>query len=224
MLAIGGGGQAVAINNGQAQLSGMAFSSNAPIQMPSDLLAAAQDATEGNTFLFFKDSEIFGIEADITIPSDGNQIEVGIYLASLDKSPLDSLGIELVNAANGSFIKLDYLDSDGLENEANQSGSIDQIFNLRITKLDGHTSSLYRWKFSPTVFQVQQEMQIIGQSVHLTTMGYLTQLLQIMSECSGKNLIHKAGCGQIIIHGPIPMKQGGGYISNWPKTRMVNRL
>ena len=135
-----GGGQAVAINNGQAQLSGMAFSSSAPIQMPSDLLAAAQDATEGNTFLFFKDSEIFGIEADITIPSDGNQIEVGIYLASLDKSPLDSLGIELVNAANGSFIKLDYLDSDGLENEANQSGSIDQIFNLRITKLDGRTS------------------------------------------------------------------------------------
>ena len=135
-----GGGQAVAINNGQAQLSGMAFSSNAPIQMPSDLLAAAQDATEGNTFLFFKDSEIFGIEADITIPSAGNQIEVGIYLASLDKSPLDSLGIELVNAANGSFIKLDYLDSDGLENEANQSGSIDQIFNLRITKLDGRTS------------------------------------------------------------------------------------
>ena len=135
-----GGGQTVAINNGQAQLSGMAFSSSAPIQMPSDLLAAAQDATEGNTFLFFKDSEIFGIEADITIPSDGNQIEVGIYLASLDKSPLDSLGIELVNAANGSFIKLDYLDSDGLENEANQSGSIDQIFNLRITKLDGRTS------------------------------------------------------------------------------------
>jgi hypothetical protein len=135
-----GGGQYVTISNGQAQLSGMAFSSSASTQMPSDLLAAAQDATEGNTFLFFKDSEIFGIEADITIPSIGNQIEVGIYLASLDKSPLDSLGIELVNAANGSFIKVDYLDSDGLENEANQSGSIDQIFNLRITKLDGRTS------------------------------------------------------------------------------------
>jgi hypothetical protein len=135
-----GGGQGVAINNGQAQLSGTAFSSSASTQMPGDLLAAAQGATEGNTFLFFKDSEIFGIEADITIPSAGNQIEVGIYLASLDKSPLDSLGIELVNDANGSFIKLDYLGSDGMESEAIQSGSIDQIFNLRITKLDGRTS------------------------------------------------------------------------------------
>ena len=156
-----GGGQAVAINNGQAQLSGMAFSSNAPIQMPSDLLAAAQDATEGNTFLFFKDSEIFGIEADITIPSDGNQIEVGIYLASLDKSPLDSLGIELVNAANGSFIKLDYLDSDGLENEANQSGSIDQIFNLRITKLDGRTSHYIDGNLVPQFFKCNKRCRLL---------------------------------------------------------------
>ena len=224
MLAIGGGGQTVAINNGQAQLSGMAFSSSAPIQMPSDLLAAAQDATEGNTFLFFKDSEIFGIEADITIPSAGNQIEVGIYLASLDKSPLDSLGIELVNAANGSFIKLDYLASDGLENEANQSGSLDTFYQLQITKIDGKTSHYLRWESDQTDSIAHHMMKIIGPLGLLMTMVHLTQLLPTMYECSGKNLIHKAGCGQIIIHGPIPMKQGGGYISNWPKTRMVNRL
>ena len=135
-----GGGQTVTINDGKAHLSGGDFSSNAPIQMPSDLVAAAQDSTEGNTFLFFKNSEIFGIEADLTIPSFGNETEVGIYLASLDTSPLESLGIELVNDAYGSFIKLDYLDSAGQESEVKKVGSLNQAFNLRITKLNGNTS------------------------------------------------------------------------------------
>ena len=135
-----GGGQAVTINDGKAHLSGEDFSSNAPIQMPSDLVAVAQDSTEGNTFLFFKNAEIFGIEADLTIPSVGNETEVGIYLASLDTSPLESLGIELVNDAYGSFIKLDYLDSDGNESEEVRDGSLNQVFNLRITKLNGNTS------------------------------------------------------------------------------------
>jgi hypothetical protein len=135
-----GGGQAVTINDGKAHLSGEDFSSNAPIQMPSDLVAAALDSTEGNTFLFFKNSEIFGIEADLTIPSVGNETEVGIYLASLDTSPLESLGIELVNDAYGFSVKLDYLDSDGNESEEVRDGSLNQVFNLRITKLDGNTS------------------------------------------------------------------------------------
>jgi hypothetical protein len=135
-----GGGEVVTINDGKAHLSGGDFSSNAPIQMPSDLVAAAQGSTEGNTFLFFRSSEILGIEADLTIPSVGNETEVGIYLASLDTSPLESLGIELVNDAYGSFIKLDYLDSAGQESEEVRVGSLNQVFNLRITKLNGNTS------------------------------------------------------------------------------------
>jgi len=61
-------------------------------------------------------------------------------LASLDTSPLESLGIELVNDAYGSFIKLDYLDSAGQESEEVRVGSLNQVFNLRITKLNGNTS------------------------------------------------------------------------------------
>ena len=55
------GGQEVPIENGQAKLSGSAYSPNSAIQMPSDLAAAGDGATEGNTFLFFKDQEIHGI-------------------------------------------------------------------------------------------------------------------------------------------------------------------
>ena len=117
-----GGGQAVTINDGKAHLSGVAFSSNAPIQMPSDLVVAAQDSTEGNTFLFFKDEDIHGIQADISLPSQNNELKTGVYLASLDTNPLGvlepSLGIKLMaqcyflitlmRAMNWSMRKMDH--------------------------------------------------------------------------------------------------------------------
>ena len=134
-----GGGQTVAINNGQAQLSGMAFSSSAPIQMPNDLVAAAQDATDGNTFLFFKDEDIYGIQADISIPSQTNDYEAGIYLASMDINPLGSLGAELRYKTSGPILLFDYLES-GNEWEHQEAGSLDTFYQLQITKIDGKTS------------------------------------------------------------------------------------
>jgi hypothetical protein len=134
-----GGGQAVTINDGKAHLSGVDFSSNAPIQMPIDLVVAAQDSTEGNTFLFFKDEDIYGIQADISIPSQNNEFKTGVYLASLDTNPLGSLGAELRYKTSGPVLLFDYLDS-GNEWEHQETGSLDTFYQLQITKLDGKTS------------------------------------------------------------------------------------
>jgi hypothetical protein len=57
------GGETVTIVNGQAKLSGSAYSPSSPFQMPSELSAAGQGSTEGNTFLFIKDPTIIGLEA-----------------------------------------------------------------------------------------------------------------------------------------------------------------
>jgi len=134
-----GGGQAVTINDGKAHLSGGDFSSNAPIQMPSDLVVAAQDSTEGNTFLFFKEEDIYGIQADISLPSQNNEYNTGVYLASLDTNPLGSLGAELRYKTSGPVLLFDYLDS-GNEWEHQETGSLDTFYQLQITKLDGKTS------------------------------------------------------------------------------------
>jgi hypothetical protein len=134
-----GGGQAVTINDGKAHLSGEDFSSNAPIQMPSDLVAAALDSTEGNTFLFFKNEDIYGIQADISIPSQNNEYKTGVYLASLDTNPLGSLGVELRYKTSGPVLLFDYLYS-GNEFEHQETGSLDTFYQLQITKLDGNTS------------------------------------------------------------------------------------
>ena len=134
-----GGGEVVTINDGKAQLSGGAFSSVAPIQMPSDLVAASQDSTEGNTFLFFNDEEIYGIQADISIPSQTNEYDAGIYLASLDTNPLGSLGAELRYRTSGSVLLFDYLES-GNELEHLENGSLDTFYQLQIIKVDGKTS------------------------------------------------------------------------------------
>jgi hypothetical protein len=134
-----GGGQAVTINDGKAHLSGVDYSSNAPIQMPSDLTAAAQDSTEGNTFLFFKEEDIYGIQADISIPSQNNEFKSGVYLASLDTNPLGSLGAELRYEISGPVLLFDYLDS-GNEWEHPETGLLDTFYQLQITKRDGKTS------------------------------------------------------------------------------------
>lgn len=134
-----GGGQDITINDGKAHLSGGDFSSNAPIQMPSDLVAAAQDSTEGNTFLFFNEEDIYGIQADISIPSQNNEYNTGVYLASLDTNPLGSLGAELRYKTSGPVLLFDYLDS-GNEWEHQEAGSLDTFYQLQITKLDGKTS------------------------------------------------------------------------------------
>lgn len=133
------GGQSVTISNGQAQLSGTIYSAGSPTQVPSDIAAAASDSTEGNTFLFFKDEEIYGIQADISIPNQTNDYDTGIYLASLDINPLGSLGAELRNKTSGPVLLFDYLDS-GNEWEHQETGSLDTFYQLQITKIDGKTS------------------------------------------------------------------------------------
>lgn len=134
-----GGGQPVTISNGQAELSGVAFSSSSAVEMPSDLVAAAQGSTEGNTFLFFTDDDIYGIQADIFLPAQGNASEAGIYLASLDVSPLGSLGAELRYETGAAFFLFDYFDS-GTELEHSETGSLDTFYQLQITKIGGKTS------------------------------------------------------------------------------------
>ena len=59
------GGERVTIDNGQAKLSSTAYSSTSPFQMPTELTLAGQGSTEGNTFMFVRDSNIFGLEAEI---------------------------------------------------------------------------------------------------------------------------------------------------------------
>jgi hypothetical protein len=134
-----GGGQTVSIVNGQAQLSGSTYSSNSPIQVPSDIAAAASGSNEGNTFLFFKEEGIYGIQADIYLPTSNNSYEVGIYLASIDTNPLGSLGAELIYKTSGPVLFFDYLDS-GNEWEHQETGSMDTFHQLQITKIDGKTT------------------------------------------------------------------------------------
>ena len=134
-----GGGESVTIVNGQAQLSGAAYSSNSQTQVPSDIAAAASGSTEGNTFLFFKEVGIHGIQADISIPSQTNEYDAGIYLASLDTNPLGSLGAELRYRTSGSVLLFDYLES-GNELEHLENGSLDTFYQLQIIKVVGKTS------------------------------------------------------------------------------------
>ena len=134
------GGETVTIDNGQAKLSGTAYSSSSPFQMPSELSAAGQGSTEGNTFMFVKDSNIFGLEAEIMIPDANNNYEVGMYLATLDSNPLGSLGFELRKSYTGSSFNYDYLDVYGQKLSGYESGSLDYFHKIAITKLDGQTS------------------------------------------------------------------------------------
>ena len=133
------GGEAVTIVNGQAQLNGAAYSSNSPTQVPSDIAAVASESTEGNTFLFFKEAGIYGIQADISLPTSNNDYDVGVYLASLDTNPLGSLGAELRYQTTGPVLLFDYLDS-GNELEHQEAGSMDTFHQLQITKIDGKTN------------------------------------------------------------------------------------
>ena len=134
------GGETVTIVNGQAQLSGSAYSPSSPSQMPSDFANAGQDATEGNTFLFIKDATIIGLEADIMIPDAGNQNEAGIYLTTLDSNPFGSLGFELRKKATGSSFNYSYFDDQGSKIYGYEAGSLDTFYKIKITELNGETS------------------------------------------------------------------------------------
>jgi len=132
------GGQSVSVVNGQAVLSGLPYDSSSPTQMPDDLSGVA-DSNDGNTFLFFNDEDIYGIQADISIPSQTNEYDAGIYLASLDINPLGSLGAELRYQTSGSVLLFDYLES-GNELKHQENGSLDTFYQLQIIKVDGKTS------------------------------------------------------------------------------------
>ena len=134
------GGETVTVVNGQAQLSGSAYSPSSPSQMPSDFANAGQDATEGNTFLFVKDLNIFGLEAEIMIPNANNNYEAGMYLATLDSNPFGSLGFELRKTATGSSFNYDHLNDQGNKILGYEAGSLDTFHKIVITKLDEQTS------------------------------------------------------------------------------------
>ena len=134
------GGETVTIDNGQAKLSGTTYSSTSPFQMPTELTAAGEGSTEGNTFMFVRDSNIFGLEAEIMIPNANNNSEAGIYLGTLDSNPLGSLGFELRMTATGSSFNYDYFNDQGNKILAYETGSLDTFHKIAITKLDGQTS------------------------------------------------------------------------------------
>ena len=134
------GGERVTIDNGQAKLSGTAYSSTSPFQMPTELTVAGQGSTEGNTFMFVRDSNIFGLEAEIMIPNANNNYEAGMYLGTLDSNPLGSLGFELRKTATGSSFNYDYLNDQEKKILGYEAGSLDTFHQIAITKLDGQTS------------------------------------------------------------------------------------
>jgi hypothetical protein len=134
------GGETVTVVNGQAKLSGSTYSFGSPFQMPSELSAAGQGSTEGNTFLFIKDPTIIGLEADIMIPNAGNQNEAGIYLTTLDSNPLGSLGFELRKTATGSSFNYDYFNDQGSKTLGYEAGSLDTLHKIKMTELNGQTS------------------------------------------------------------------------------------
>ena len=134
------GGERVTIDNGQAKLSGTAYSSTSPFQMPTELTLAGQGSTEGNTFMFVRDSNIFGLEAEIMIPNANNNYEAGMYLGTLDSNPLGSLGFELRKTATGSSFNYDYLNDQEKKILGYEAGSLDTFHQIAITKLDGQTS------------------------------------------------------------------------------------
>ena len=134
------GGERVTIDNGQAKLSSTAYSSTSPFQMPTELTLAGQGSTEGNTFMFVRDSNIFGLEAEIMIPNANNNYEAGMYLGTLDSNPLGSLGFELRKTATGSSFNYDYLNDQEKKILGYEAGSLDTFHQIAITKLDGQTS------------------------------------------------------------------------------------
>jgi hypothetical protein len=134
------GGETVTVVNGQANLSGSTYSFSSPFQMPSELSAAGQGSTEGNTFLFIKDPTIIGLEAEIMIPNAGNQNEAGIYLTTLDSNPLGSLGFELRKTATGSSFNYDYFNDQGSKILGYEAGSLDTLHKIKMTELNGQTS------------------------------------------------------------------------------------
>jgi hypothetical protein len=134
------GGQGVTLDNGKAKLSGSAYSPTSTTVMPSDLTATADGATEGNTFLFFKDQEIFGIQADIYLPTENNSYEAGVYLTSIDTNPLGSLGAELRNESTGPLFLFDCFDDYGKESVYQINGALNTFYQVQITKIDGKTS------------------------------------------------------------------------------------
>jgi hypothetical protein len=134
------GGESVTIIDGQAQLSGSAFSPTSPIQMPGDFANAGQDATEGNTFLFIKDATIIGLEADIMIPNAENQNEAGVYLTTLDSNPFGSLGFELRKTAIGSSFNYSYFDDQGSKIYGYEAGSLDTFYKIKITDFNRQIS------------------------------------------------------------------------------------
>ena len=129
-----GGGQSVTISNGQAQLITGAIYSASNYADTKRYCSSSKRLNRWKSLLFFRDEDIYGIQADISIPSQNNDYEAGIYLASLDINPLGSLGAEIRHTTSGPVLLFDYLDS-GNVLEYQEAGSLDTFTNYRLQKL-----------------------------------------------------------------------------------------
>ncbi|MDA9119962.1 hypothetical protein N9J83_07450 [Opitutales bacterium] len=152
------GGLAPTHSNGKAVLSGTQSTGNNPYNIPSILETPDLLSGQGNSALFLDDTEAFGIELDVTIPSTGNSQEVGFFIDLIDVNLTHHEIIEFAWRSNGTTWnweeKSDVNDQTiyrSLEAEIDQTyavsiiqtGHYTQVFidEKMIAKINGHFSA-----------------------------------------------------------------------------------
>ena len=99
------GGQAANVTGGIATLSGSGFTGsdleNVPFIWQS---AAAQSVGQSNSGIFVKQSDVFGIELELSIPNSGNSQNVGFIVETHAEDGSVYNGIEFSLARKRTFL------------------------------------------------------------------------------------------------------------------------
>ena len=72
-------------------------------------MTAVQGSTEGNAALLIKDTNVHGLEVDLTLPQSGNSYEAGVFIDIMDTSPLGGIGPEIRYESDGTNLEYDFL-------------------------------------------------------------------------------------------------------------------
>ena len=134
------GGNAASIENGRAKLSGIAYYSGSPTKAPDALMTAVQGSTEGNAALLIKDTNVYGLEVDLTLPQSGNSYEAGVFIDIMDTSPLGGIGPEIRYESDGTNLEYDFLNLAGAEESGSVNASLDTTHKVAIVKKEGITA------------------------------------------------------------------------------------
>ena len=153
------GGQAANVTGGIATLSGSGFTGsdleNVPFIWQS---AAAQSVGQSNSGIFVKQSDVFGIELELSIPNSGNSQNVGFIVETHAEDGSVYNGIELAWRENGLFWSFENEIPSTLDvYEVSQSASFDQKYTLSVVNtgsrmelhIDGNRVANLNSSFAP---------------------------------------------------------------------------